>query len=94
MNCAATTEDPHDLGVRLATANAPAFVMMNHSMPAAEREIFIRGFLACISGMCEQAIGHAATVQVLQDTAQLRPVAAIDRGAGGKFEDFVSELDD
>ena len=40
-----------------------------------------------LQAMLQRRLGYAFNIA-------LRPVAAIERGAGGKFEDFVSELDD
>ena len=40
-----------------------------------------------LQAMLQRRLGYPFNIE-------LRPVAAIERGAGGKFEDFVSELDD
>lgn len=67
-------DDAMALGMRLAQANAPAFVAATHQMAAAERIDFIRSFFCCLSGMAEQSIGYDASRDVLAFVAALKPV--------------------
>lgn len=66
-------DDAATLGIRLAQATAPAFVFATHHLPLAERLEFVRAFLACVSGITQQAIGHDATVEALTFVAVLPP---------------------
>jgi hypothetical protein len=68
-------DDAAELGMRLAQANAPAFVYMAHLMTAEQRVDFIRAFFSCLSGMAEQSIGYQASREVLSFVTDLKPVA-------------------
>lgn len=72
------SDEPDVLGVRLAQATAPAFVVMTRDYPHDERVEFVRAFLCCISGMCEQAVGHEATVEAYRLVAGLKPAGGAD----------------
>lgn len=80
MSCSpeATYADAMELGMRLAQANAPAFVSASHQMTAADRIDFIRSFFACLSGMAEQSIGYEASREVLAFVAALKPAGRIN----------------
>lgn len=67
-----------EIGRRLASACAPAFVTASHQMGAAERIDFIRGFFACLTGMAEQSIGYEASRDVLAFAAALKPAGPIN----------------
>lgn len=69
-------DDAEQLGIRLALANAPAFAAMTHQWPHDRRVEFTRAFLACLSGITQQAIGHDATVAAFSHVAGLGPVDA------------------
>lgn len=68
--------DPADLGIRLAQANAIAFATAKRDLSPEDCHAFIGAFLACVSGMSQQAIGHAATADLFTSVASLAPVDA------------------
>ena len=74
MSTPAPDDDIGRLGVRLAQATAPAFAWACHAMPHDERVEFVRTFLACLSGITQQAIGHEATGEAFAMVAALPPV--------------------
>lgn len=74
MNASAPDDDAMALGMRLAEANAPAFVFMQGLMTAEQRIDFVRAFFSSLCGMAEQAIGYQASREVLGFVAQLKAV--------------------
>ena len=64
-------EDAAGMGMNLAKACAPAFVVCARLLSPQDQVDFVHGFLACISGMAQQAIGHTSTVDLLNAVAAL-----------------------
>lgn len=63
-----------ELGLRLAQATTPAFVFAANSMTHDERCEFVLSFLAYLSGITQQAIGHTASANAFAMVAKLRPI--------------------
>jgi hypothetical protein len=70
-----TPIDPATLAMKLASANALAFVTIALQLTPEQRLEFVQVFLAALSGMAEHSIGHDATAQAFRATADMRAVA-------------------